>query len=276
MATQTLPDDFLSSSSANMTAAKIDFTQANLPEYAGRYACIIENALTADECQQLLHAAEATTDGVWERAMVNTGGGEQKLMLLARNCGRIIWDSRDIAGRVWQRIAHLPEVQEILRLEKRATVTGIGPPKRGEVWKLTRPNERMRFLKYGRGEYFRPHCDGMYITPDGKERCFFTLHLYLSDSGKPNEEALEGLSAEGSKAAVRGATIGGATTFHGMDMERQLDVDSKTGRVLLFQQRDLLHSGDDVLQGLKYTMRTDLMYELESEATEAVPTSYRR
>ena len=30
---------------------------------------------------------------------------------------------------------------------------------------------------------------------------------------------------------------------------------------------ELLHSGDDVLQGTKYTMRTDLMYSLESSAS---------
>ena len=28
----------------------------------------------------------------------------------------------------------------------------------------------------------RPHCDGAYETPDGKERSYFTLHLYLNDA----------------------------------------------------------------------------------------------
>lgn len=35
----------------------------------------------------------------------------------------------------------------------------------------------------------------------------------------------------------------------------------KTGRVLIFQHRGLLHSGADVLGGVKYTMRSDLMYK---------------
>nr|POE79725.1 hypothetical protein CFP56_07790 [Quercus suber] len=39
----------------------------------------------------------------------------------------------------------------------------------------------------------------------------------------------------------------------------------RCGRILLFQHRDLLHSGDDVVRGVKYTMRTDLMYALESK-----------
>ena len=45
------------------------------------------------------------------------------------------------------------------------------------------------------------------------------------------------------------------------DEEKYLDVEPKVGRVLIFQHRNLLHSGDDVIRGTKYTLRTDLMYE---------------
>lgn len=44
-------------------------------------------------------------------------------------------------------------------------------------------------------------------------------------------------------------------------MTRRLDVDPKMGRVLIFQHAHLLHSGDEVQEGIKYTMRSDLMYE---------------
>lgn len=56
---------------------------------------------------------------------------------------------------------------------------------------------------------------------------------------------------------------GGATTFHSRDMKERLDVDPKVGRVLIFQHRRLLHSGDDVVSGIKYTMRSDLMFRFE-------------
>lgn len=147
----------------------------------------------------------------------------------------------------------------------------------------------MRFLKYGAGDFFRrkttttiilsrssycrsrlhspnpaaspshsnlqsnplntslskAHCDGSYVTPDRSERSFFTLHLYLNDSAVENEAS---------------DLRGGATTFHSWNMQRRFDVHPKTGRVLIFQHSDLLHSGDDVLAGTKLTMRTDLMY----------------
>ena len=89
------------------------------------------------------------------------------------------------------------------------------------------------------------HCDGAYETPDRSERSYFTLHLYLNDAG----EQLKG----------------GATTFHSYNMDREIRVVPKIGRVLLFQHRGLLHSGEDVDKGMKLTLRTDIMY---TKATE--------
>ncbi|KAK5131797.1 hypothetical protein LTR08_000552 [Meristemomyces frigidus] len=248
----TIPTDFLATT-PNITIHPIDFANSPLPEYAGLYALVLDNVLTPAECRTLVSAAEASTPLGWERAMVNIGGGEQALFTEVRSCGRIILDSPDIVGRVWKRIEHLPEVQQILQLQAVPKVFGDGPVKRGEVWHFTRPNERMRFLKYVGGEYFRPHYDGSYETTDRSERSYFTLHLYLNDS-----------AAEGEA----GGLVGGATTFHSMDDLRRMDVAPKCGRILLFQHRGLLHSGDDVVEGVKYTMRTDLMYALKSPESE--------
>lgn len=75
---------------------------------------------------------------------------------------------------------------------------------------------------------------------------------------------MKGKKADGEEEMLRG----GATTFHSRDMKRRLDVDPKAGRVLIFQQRRLFHSGDDVTAGIKYTMRSDLMYEFEAKEDE--------
>jgi len=83
----------------------------------------------------------------------------------------------------------------------------------------------------------------------------FTLHLYLNESDEENP------------------LVGGATTFHdpctcgkgkweSCDCETgKFDVEPRVGRVLLFQQRGLEHSGADVSEGLKMTMRTDLLFK---------------
>ncbi|KAF2494265.1 hypothetical protein BU16DRAFT_464565 [Lophium mytilinum] len=240
----TLPERFLEGPAPAIKVSKIDFAKSTIPEYDNLWAVILDDVMTPAECKALVNAAEATTDGKWERAMINVGNGRQALYEDTRNCGRIIWDDKEIVAKLWARVeATVPELQY---LENWPKVTGIGPQKRKETWRMTRLNERMRFLKYSSGEFFRPHCDGTYETPDFKERSYFTLHLYLNDaSSDPKGQSLQG----------------GSTTFHAFDMKRRIDVEPKIGRVLLFQHKFLLHSGDDVTRGTKLTMRTDVMFE---------------
>jgi hypothetical protein len=109
--------------------------------------------MTKEECETLVRAVEKTTDGEWERAMVNIGMGMQIMLPGQRNCGRIIIDDREIVAKIWARIAHV--VPEIHYLKDWPGVTGAGPAKRKETWKMTRLNERMRFLRYEGGEYFK-------------------------------------------------------------------------------------------------------------------------
>ena len=57
---------------------------------------------------------------------------------------------------------------------------------------------------------------------------------------------------------------GGATRFFGFD-NKTYDVNPATGACLVFQHRGLCHSGEEVEQGTKYTVRTDIMYRKAKE-----------
>lgn len=95
------------------------------------------------------------------------------------------------------------------------------------------------------------HCDGTYTEdgPDGASlSTLFTTHLYLNDS----------VAAVGEEAEL----VGGATSFVSNNRSRRVDVDPKAGRLLIFQQNGLYHAGNDVVEGIKYTMRTELMYKV--------------
>jgi hypothetical protein len=97
-------------------------------------------------------------------------------------------------------------------------------------------NERLSCLKYAPGEYFKPHFDGNYLRPDGSELSYITVQIYLND------------------------TIGGETRFYDRYCSQNyIDVKPKIGRVLLFEHR-LYHAGIPVTSGLKYCIRTDVMY----------------
>jgi 2OG-Fe(II) oxygenase superfamily len=226
------------------TLSRIAF-DPTIPRYKDCYAVIAHNVLTASECTALLSAAAATAG--WERATVNAYG---RLVLdeQIRSCDRIIWDDQQVISRVWDRC-------KALILPDIGVLDGDNPSHRQwgairrQKWRLTRPNERMRILKYGPGEFFAPHMDGVYTTPDRKERSFFTMHLYLND-----DEHQDG----------QGPLVGGATSFlthFDFRTQPQIDVQPKMGSVLIFQHSHLIHAGDELESGIKYTLRTDLMYE---------------
>jgi hypothetical protein len=140
-----------------LTKSKVDFRKAGILENEDAWAVVLDGVLSEDECNTLLQAAEATTNGKWERAMINIGGGMQAMYEDTRKCGRIIWDNKDIMAKLWARIETC--VPEIHRLHNWPLVTGNGPAKRGEIWKVTGLNERGRYLKYTGGEYFkRTYC----------------------------------------------------------------------------------------------------------------------
>ncbi|KAI5850724.1 hypothetical protein BZA05DRAFT_436713 [Tricharina praecox] len=236
---------------ANCTARLIPLTQTvhRSLRAPACFALLIENALTPSECRSLL--TYATSRSPWEAALINTGLGTQALATDVRNSSRLILDSPEVAGMLLARVRPFLEAEEA----GVAVVRTVGTSKPGKrvwdgmrshwlgprPWRLTRLNERLRFLKYGPGQYFKPHCDGSYITPDGRERSLLTFHSYLGENDAEN--------------------VGGSTRFFGDYDKTVADVEPVQGRVLVFQHQWLIHSGEEMERGVKYTLRTDVMYE---------------
>ncbi|KAG9237673.1 hypothetical protein BJ875DRAFT_369454 [Amylocarpus encephaloides] len=255
---------------------EINWNETALPEYRGFYAVIIDNVLNEQECDELTHLAELSAgahrgpdsapNNGWRPAMVATGYGREFLDKEYRNSDRIIWDNQQVIHRIWTRIMQSEKMKNYfsaLEGEKYVKLLGDRAVKQKERWVVSEkgPNERMRFLKYGAGQYFRHHCDSRFETPDGEYRSYYTIHVYLNDSEQVHDHLIS-LDTEPPKDSPDTVLKGGATRFHGY--HGYLDADPKIGRVLIFQQRGLWHSGDDVASGVKYTMRSDIMYRLET------------
>lgn len=248
----------------------VDFS-TTIPLYQHHFAAVIDDFMTEDECKELLALAEEHSlkqGGTWERAMVNVGGGRQAMATEVRSCGRIILDSRELADRLLARLRPYFAEWDMLRLERNSRLAVTGLDGRRNEFTLTRLNERLRFLKYVGGEYFRPHWDGMYTTPDGSEVSLYTIHLYLNGDGEQDlEEVLKHQKREDEGHDVEnpdpeGKLLGGATSFifSFEEPDEAVRIWPKTGSILVFQHNDLLHSGDSVFAGTKYTMRTDVMF----------------
>lgn len=257
-----IPSEFLVDSahdSQPITVHRIDFSQTPLPKYTGAYAVVLENVLSPSECTRLLALAEQSAvegeDGkVWKQALVNVGGNNEMLADDYRKSERIIWDQQDLVNRIVKRCMDADGGSVGRDLENIEQSNQLLGPRgaRYQRWKFTRGNERMRFLRYEKGMFFQRHCDGSYESPEnteeGKpyERTHYTLHLYLNGDG-----------VEGGETTFWGPQFGAAQQSE----QKRVDVKAMMGRVLIFQHQGLIHSGEEVQAGVKFTMRTDLLYK---------------
>lgn len=186
----------------------------------GKFAVTIDDVFTAEECKQLVDLAESN------RFHPAALGANQRVIKEVRNSDRWMTDDPKMAADIFQRIRlFIPETWEGL------SIVGL--------------NERLRFLKYAPGGYFKAHYDGVYERPDGSEQSFITLQIYLN--GGTNHDS---------------KLIGGETTFfkeRALGKEKITAVEPKAGKVLLFEH-DILHEGSRVIEGVKYVIRTDVMY----------------
>ncbi|KAI0593017.1 oxidoreductase domain-containing protein [Biscogniauxia sp. FL1348] len=231
---------------ASAAARIVDFEAENLEEYAGYFITLIENILTPNECNKLLSLVQPADNASWPPAVITAYDGSQRVDQSSRNCGRIIYDSQPLADRLLERILpHLPP--GIITLDNAPDVTGQDPVLRKEKWAITSLAENLRFLKYGPGNYFRPHADGHFIDDKAGEKSYLAMHLYLNGGGEDEASQVEG----------------GATRF-AVDFEDphapKLDVNPEAGSLVVFQQRDLYHEGCEVTKGIKYTVRSDIIY----------------
>ncbi|XWW97742.1 hypothetical protein V2A60_005729 [Cordyceps javanica] len=249
-----------------ITFRHIPFAESPLPEYAGCFAVVVDNVLAPWECAELLRLAEASVPDAaeggrasspWRPALVNMGGGFEAAVADYRNSDRIIWDCQTVVDRIWRRCLLARDGggggESMAALLSRTPEDQRRRQEGGGDWTFERLNERMRFLKYTKGQFFKPHCDGAYhyAADDTTFKTHYTVHLYLNDSAKTS--------------ADDDACVGGATSFLSHDLERQVDVDPRAGSVLIFQHRGLLHQGAEVHSGTKYTMRTDILYRWTPE-----------
>lgn len=105
-------------------------------------------------------------------------------------------------------------------------------------WVLSGFNERFRFYRYQSEQFFKLHLDGTFRrSPD--EESALTFLIYLNENFE-----------------------GGHTDFIWET------VMPKMGTALIFPHR-LMHQGASVTAGVKYVLRTDVMYRRNAPATSA-------
>lgn len=177
-------------------------------------------------------------------------------VLTETECDEIIFEAEDagfkIAGFYTDDAGEATYIDTEKRRSKRCILDSAGFADR--LWKriqhaviprlpvglvAKRLNEHLRILKYAPGDTFVMHRDGNYMTPDGKEISQYTVLVYLNDNYE-----------------------GGYTTYYNSPDGIGVPVIPKRGSVII-QHQSCLHSVPPLISGIKYALRTEVMYGTE-------------
>jgi predicted 2-oxoglutarate/Fe(II)-dependent dioxygenase YbiX len=224
----------------NIKCTRLNLQQL-FPDRRDAFAVIVDGLFSPSECEELIRQTEEIG---YSEALV---GGSQVRVAEARNNWRCMIDDVDLAGRIYRKV--LPYIP--------TSWLGYNP---------AGLNERLRFLKYHPGEYFKPHNDGIFVRADGSQASFITVQVYLNDvpegSGGETTFTTEGMTYGRHKKKTRNQASTGAPM--------KLRVRPVIGRVLIFEHH-LPHEGSTLIDGVKYAMRTDVMYDLRVTEPSAAP-----
>ena len=180
-----------------------------------KWVYVIRNVLTKTECESLIKLSE---NSGYQDALVNIGGGYQQKISSVRNCKRVMIDNTEMTDHLWLRLSQF--IPTIFKGRRKISF-----------------NERLRFLRYHKGEYFSPHFDGTYVRDNKEELSQMSVLIYLNDDYK------------------------GATTNF-LDVkgsDRKYAPKITQGMALIFEHK-IYHEGAELLKGVKYIIRTDVMF----------------
>eukprot|EP00571_Detonula_confervacea_P017445 CAMPEP_0172303054 /NCGR_PEP_ID=MMETSP1058-20130122/4642_1 /TAXON_ID=83371 /ORGANISM="Detonula confervacea, Strain CCMP 353" /LENGTH=276 /DNA_ID=CAMNT_0013013733 /DNA_START=53 /DNA_END=883 /DNA_ORIENTATION=- len=207
-----------------------------------KLAVLVSDVLSEEECDAIIQSCEVHG---FEQALLNIGGCRQVLATSIRKSERCIIDDVHAADILWERL-HQAAPNTIEH--------------GGRSWQCVGLNERFRVLKYQPGDYFMRHSDGVFVRPKGADTCtavgepgdmsFFTVMLYLNTPAK-----------------------GGGTDFiNSADSSQVSHVAPCTGQALVFDH-SIPHEGAMLEAGVKYAIRTDVMYRCVDSTEPAMGTA---
>lgn len=186
----------------------------------GLFAVIREALITPRDASALAARAAAAGFGP-----ARTGPGVER-----RKSLRCLIDDGAVASALFERLR--PLLPATLPMS-RGNVYKAAPG----TWRLVGLNERLRFLRYDPGDYFKPHHDGVYCREAGDEQSFLTLLLYLNDGYRGGHTTL--YNGAGAKTPVAPA-IG----------------------LCLVHDHKVRNESPTLREGVKLVIRTDVMYSL--------------
>ena len=186
---------------------------------------IVRDFLTVKECNEFIKCSDAS-----EHLEYTSQPGTK--YMAHRECYRIQQtDAHELAARLYDRLVRCNTVLQDLQTQLKE-ISKKRPPYRPVGF-----NPNIRLYKYTKGHSFGKHVDESNKV-DGMGTTEITILVYLSECQ------------------------GGATRFYPPYSRKSFSFDPKPGTMLLHVHGDecLEHEADPVLDGIKYVLRTDLVF----------------
>jgi prolyl 4-hydroxylase len=188
---------------------------------------LLHAMLSPKECRRLVESAEVIG---FTHAGLAVGDDTYRVNLAARNNLRVVVDDVTLSAALWGRVRPHVDAQH-----EGAAVRGL--------------NWRFRVYRYEVGQRFSPHYDVRTRLPVGETR--FSLVIYLNDGF---EGGCARFFEEKDKASRRGQGRG-----RKFDNRERFALRPPVGSAVVFDHL-LLHEGAEVTAGVKYAVRSDLIY----------------
>lgn len=189
---------------------------------------LLHGLMTAKECRRLITTSDALG---FSHAGLAIGDDTYRINLAARNNLRVVLDAPELAAGLWP------------RLHARVDPQHEGAPVRAV-------NTRFRVYRYEQGQRFAPHLDVRTAVPGGETR--YSLMIYLNDEFTAGETRFFETK---DRASRRGRGRG-----RKFDNRVRFSLRPPIGSAVVFDHL-LLHEGAEVTSGVKYAVRSDLVYQ---------------
>jgi hypothetical protein len=205
---------------------------------------VIDRLLSAQECERLVQAAEASGGfAFWDA----TGDAERRSV---RNADTLEFEDAELCATLYERllptitgtVTFAPDNEETFERELEGEWVAVGL------------NPHLLLNRYSGGGHFAPHADGSTLR-DFNTRSLYTVLIYLNECHEGGATQLL-------------SSLDGATMVRPCDGARVAKPEAvltavapDRGRGLVYYHQ-VLHAGEPVgAQSCKYCLRTDIMYE---------------
>lgn len=183
---------------------------------------IIDNFLPVEKCKELVELSEKL--GYVEADISYPEGGRMNKQY--RDNSRVLL--RDEQLRQY--------LEDLIKPHILPTVNYIEQGGTVKELPFIKLSGNFRFYKYIPGQKFKKHRDGNQLEEGGVS--LVTILIYLND-----------------------AEEGGETGVYDYTLPDKLLVKAQTGRMLMFDH-SVAHTGEELKSGVKYVLRTDLIYSI--------------